>query len=460
MKKWIALLLAALLLLGLIGCAAKEEAPKTEAPKEEVKEESKDEVKEEVKEEAPAGDDFSGVTVTMMISQANYKDAYQTIMDKIEEDVGIKVDLQVLPDDQYFDAVNVKLTTGEVPDIFMNTVPAGYNEINAAETCIVLNDEPWVDRLVNPDSVKDKEGNIYAWPLEACGSLMGMCYNKEILKQAGYENPDPQTWDEFIEILDAIKEKVPDVTPLYMTDGESWTTQIMISASTSARLGARGSEVYEQVAANKLKMADVPEFKATLEDFKALIDAGYVNVDHLSATYDMGNDAVATGKAAMYNIPNFGAVEMANIAGSGDNIGMFVPPYGDTKSLSTSNALTGFLIPKDAENLEAAKKVLDLMSQPEYLNIYYAENPNNASFKDADGGPKLDCEIELIDTYVSVGNTVNEMPSALAEFTAVHGDWYNIYVELAGGVKTVDEVMDAVDAKNADYMKSIGQEGW
>ena len=47
-----------------------------------------------------------------MISQANYQDEYQQIMDKIKEDTGIKVDLQVLPDDQYFDAVNVKLSTG------------------------------------------------------------------------------------------------------------------------------------------------------------------------------------------------------------------------------------------------------------------------------------------------------------------------------------------------------------
>lgn len=452
-RKMIALLMSVLLLVGMIGCGASTEEPS------EIKE-TEQSAPEISAEETPAEEnDFSGTTVTMMISQANYKDAYQEIVDKIEVDTGIKVDLQVLPDDQYFDAIKVKLSTGEVPDIMMNTIPIRYTEVNAVENCIVLNDQPWVARMINASTVMDAEGNIYGMPIEAAGSVMGVAYNKEILKQAGYEDPNPQTWDEFVAILDAIKDNCPDVTPLYMSNADTWTTQIFMDTGLSVALGDKGAEIYAKISNNEMKLADVPEFKKLLEDFKFLCDNGYVNVDHLSATYDMGNDAVATGKAAIYNIPDFGAQVMASL-GDPDNIGIFIIPYGDNVGIATGNALTGFMIPKEAKNLDAALKVLDLISQPEYLDIYFAANPGNPAFEGVNGGDILPCITEAVQKYVASGRTYVEMNGQLDTFSPVQTEWWNYYVELVAGAKTADEVVAAIDAKNADYMRSLGQEGW
>ena len=52
------------------------------------------------------------------------------------------------------------------------------------------------------------------------------------------------------------------------------------------------------------------------------------------------------------------------------------------------------------------------------------------------------------------------MNGQLAAFSPVQTEWWNYYVELTMGAKTVDEVIAAVDTKNADYMRSLGQEGW
>lgn len=450
LKKTVALLLSILLLIGLIGCSAGTQ---------ELKQTEQSEQTAKPAQEAPAEDALAGTIVTMMISQANYQDEYQQIMDKIKEDTGIKVDLQVLPDDQYFDAVNVKLSTGEVPDIMMNTIPQRYAAVNAAENCVVLNDQPWVSRMVNAGTVKDEEGNIYGMPLASSGSAMGVAYNKEILRQAGYENPNPQTWDEFVDILEAVKQKCPGVTPIFMSDADTWTTQVFIDTGLSVALGEKGTEVYKKVVNNEIKMADIPEYKQILEDFKSLYDNGYVNADHLSATYDMGNEAVATGKAAIYNIPDFGVIVMATLTDP-DNIGIFTIPYGDRIGMASSIGLTGFMIPKEAKNMEAALKVLDLMSQPDYLNIYYAAHPGNPAFEDVDCGDVLPCIKETIQKYVGGDLTYVEMNGQLAAFSPVHTEWWNYYVELTMGAKTVDEVIAAVDTKNADYMRSLGQEGW
>lgn len=448
-KRFAALIMCVLMLIGMIGCGAGE----TKAP------ETNGNATEPAEEVASGDADFSGTTVTMMLSQANYDDSYQVIMDAIEADTGIKVDLQLLPDDQYFDAVNVKLSTGEVPDIMMNTIPSHYVSVNAEENFLVLNDQPWVTRMVNASTVMDDAGNIYGMPLNSIGSTMGVAYNKAILKQAGYEEPDPQTWDEFVDILEAVKENCPDVTPVFMSNADSWTTQVFVTTGLSVALGDRGPEIYEKVNTNEIKLADVPEFKTVLEEFRSLYDNGYVNVDNLSATYDMGNEAVATGTAAIYIIPDYGAQVMASL-GNPDNIGIFAIPYGDNVGMATSNALTGYMVPKEAKNKEAALKVLDLMSQPKYLDIYFETSPGNPAFQDVNGGEVLSCITQAVERYVAAGLTYVEMNGRMADFSSVQSEWWNYYIELAAGTKTVDEVIAAVDAKNADYMKALGKEGW
>lgn len=71
LKKIVALLLSILLLIGLIGCSAgAQELKQTEQSEQTAKPAQK----------APAEDAFAGTIVTMMISQANYQDEYQQIM--------------------------------------------------------------------------------------------------------------------------------------------------------------------------------------------------------------------------------------------------------------------------------------------------------------------------------------------------------------------------------------------
>ena len=77
-----------------------------------------------------------------------------------------------------------------------------------------------------------------------------------------------------------------------------------------------------------------------------------------------------------------------------------------------------------------------------------------------DCGDVLPCIKETIQKYVGGDLTYVEMNGQLAAFSPVQTEWWNYYVELTMGAKTVDEVIAAVDTKNADYMRSLGQEGW
>lgn len=125
----------------------------------------------EASTEAVAEADYSileGKTISFMTSQSKFFDAYQTMADAIEADYGCTVDFQVVPDDQYTSMTNLKLSTGEVPDVFEQNYPTQNATINVYEYCEPLDDQPWVSRLVNPDMLKDKkDGKMYALPKES-----------------------------------------------------------------------------------------------------------------------------------------------------------------------------------------------------------------------------------------------------------------------------------------------------
>lgn len=89
-----------------------------------------------------------------------------------------------------------------------------------------------------------------------------------------------------------------------------------------------------------------------------------------------------------------------------DDIGSFVVPFGDRDIMAVGSFVTGWLIPKNAKNIDGAKQVLDLLSQPAYMNIYYSEHPGSSGFKDVNGGEAATAVKELEQEYIQ-GNKYN-----------------------------------------------------
>lgn len=111
----------------------------------------------------------------------------------------------------------------------------------------------------------------------------------------------------------------------------------------------------------------------------------------MSATYDVSQDAVGSGKAAM--MMN-GEWVVSGIQGLYPDveIGAFAIPL-DTGYIGSGAFVQGMYIPKASKNAEIAKEVLNLWSQPEFfLNIYFEENPSFPAFNDVDPGevPEID----------------------------------------------------------------------
>ena len=394
--------------------------------------------------------------IKFMTSAAKFHEVYRDIFAQMERDENIRVDIQVIPDDQYQNLLQIKLTSKEVPDLFMHNAPEHYMSLMVDSTCVDLSGESWVSDMVNPDIVTDGNGKVWAMPQES-GSFFGaMYYNADLLRDLGIVDPQPKTFEEFKDLLVEIQEKSPDTIPLFMNHRDNWTTQVYMTCGYSIALGDRGPDTYNRIMANELSFSEVPEFKMVLDDFYSLISEGYVNEDHLSAGYDEGLAAVASGKAAMiYN----GEWAVSSLEAEGAEIGCFPVPWGENNSLSTGAYVQGFFVPRDG-NTEGALAFLEKYSSPKYMNQFFASVPGFPGIKGIDGGSVNPSLNAMVERYMSDGNTVYQMNDYMAPLSVLWGELWGSYVEHAAGAMTSEEVLEYWDSTVSAHMKSSGQPGW
>jgi raffinose/stachyose/melibiose transport system substrate-binding protein len=393
--------------------------------------------------------------ITFMTSQAKFKEAYRTMAAAILADHKIAIDFQVVPDDQYFNLLKVKIASGEVPDVFQTNMPETL--LDTANTTVDLSDQPWVSRLVNPGLLKYPDGKIHGLPQESSSFFGAVYYNKKVFQDLGLS--EPKTYKEFLATLDTIKTKGKGIVPLYASDKDNWTTQIFMTLGYSVALGPNYKETYNKLLTNKLKWTDVPEMKKILTDFSDLYKKGYVNRDHVTATYEMAKEAVATGKAAMMLNGEWAAADILS-KWPDTQLGAFVIPFADHQLMGTGAYVQGLMVPKAGKNVAKAKEFVKIWSEAKYQNLFFQENPGFPGLNDVDGGKVIPAVKALVDRYVATGNYVYQINDPMSVAGPIWNDLWNYYVEVSLGSKTPDQVLAAWQKKYTAYMKSKAQPGF
>ena len=408
------------------------------------------------------GADYSileGKTISFMTSQAKFFDAYQTMADAIEADYGCKVEFQVVPDDQYTSMTNLKLSTGEVPDVFEQNYPSQNSTLNVYEYCEDLSDEAWVSRLVNPEMLKDsKDGKMYALPKESSSGYQVVYYNKALLEECGITDPEPQTYDEFLDILKTVKEN-SDAAPFLQTNKDNWETQIFMTGGIPIALGDNAKDTYDKLLNNEITWSDIPEATEVLQKYIDLYTEGYVNEDNLSVGYDDAAQIMADGKAAMYLTVDQWATDFSKNHPEVE-LGSFVIPFGEKPVLPTGNYVQGLFVPNAGSQVDVAKTFLEVWSLPKYQDMYYAENPGYPAFSDVNGGEATPCVQSIVDKYITTGDYVYELNGQLADANGCFNDLWNFYVEAAAGEKTAEAVWEDFQSIYEDYMEQQGYEAF
>ncbi|WP_373229204.1 ABC transporter substrate-binding protein [Cohnella sp.] len=398
--------------------------------------------------------------ITLMMAQGKFSDAYKELQDKLKAEENITLVLQTLPVDQYDNVVKLKIAAREVPDIIVKNVPDRYEELDASKNMVDLSGERWVNRLTNPDLLRAPDGKIYAWPIESSTFYAAAYYNKKVFADLGLIKPT--TYAGFLNLLEAIKTSGNGVIPIFMSNKDKWTTQIFITAGLPVLLGDKAKETWDKLLDNRLKWTEVPEFNTILNLYVDLYKKGYVNEDHASTTFEDAKAALAAGMAAMvYNGEWTAADLVATYGMKSDDIGAFIIPFGDRDLMAMGGFVTGWLIPKDAKNIAGAKRVLELLSQPEYMNLYFAKYPGFPGFKDVNGGEVASEVMELAEKYINGNKHTCEMnaPMSFANPLFIDNLW-GPYVDISTGEKTPEQVIEAWQVIYEKYMKDKHRPGF
>ena len=440
----------------LAGCGGQGKDTAAEVPQtESVKAEASKEQQETPAKEAGSKEK---VVVTALIQQSRNFEGLQKMIQKLEEEENIKIDAQIVPDDESLNMIKMKLNSGECPDIIDYNVPAVYDIIDPASNFADMTGEAWTDRLVIPGNVTAKDGKIYGFPFLSVPGLHGFIYNKDVFDKAGVEVP--ATWDELLAACEKIKES--GTTPIFMPK-DTWVPQILMTDNFAKILGADGCKDFaDKILKNETKWSDVPEFAEVLDKYLELYQKGYVNSNFASATYDDAIAAVADGTAAMHFNGDFFATSVLE-ANPEAQIGMFPISMKEGADVITENmSSAGFVAYKNSENLDVVKKIFDLWSTPEYANLYFADRPAFPAFQGVDGGKVPDYLAEINENYIKEGKAIPEFNYYVMTLNPLFESSLYVYYVDAPAKGTMDgkAVMEKFQKYYDQYMKDQGAEGF
>ena len=318
--------------------------------------------------------------------------------------------------------IKVKFASGEVPDV-MTTYEQEFVDQGKYMDLSDMNE--WWDRLIPSmrESCTDlKTGKQY----RVCTNMTmaGFFYNKEIFNELGLT--PATTWDEFVQNLTVIREKMPDVDPWFIFGKEAWHLGHLIEfiphgylKQSLGALECKTAMLNNDSAKLNFGAADgcMAVFAQNLLELQA---KGLINEDVLTATSDNCVEAFVTGKAAMFSngMWALSGILEAN-PDMADKIGFApYPAYmPDSQPVVLCAEDSGYSISATTKNDDAAKAFLSYLFSAENQKKYAEALGSPSAFTDVDAewAPKAFAEEvnAALSSAVNIGFT-NEKPAGFS----------------------------------------------
>lgn len=446
MKKTLALLLTALMLLPLAACAqpapAAEAAPAAPAT-------------EAAATEAPVQKD---ITLTFMASQDWVQDAELALAQKFTEQTGIKVDYQIVPSDQYPNLLQTKLNSGECTDIFCSQ--AGRFDIvttlNVAKNAADLTAEPWVATMEATAAAEvTADGKVYGQPMQDTSAVWAIAYNKNIFTNLGLSIP--KNWAEFTAVCDAIL--ASGVTPIYEPVSDGWH-HVLWFAEMGAAYEKAEPGLVDALNGNTKTFAESAIMKTAIDQIKEMADKGYWGENYMADVYSDQPAKMASGEYAM-TVANQGLPQQVadlNAGLTADDIGFFVIPLADNQMLNVNPVGPTRFIYSGSANVEAAKQYLAFLAQPENLQYMVDNVAKFQSLPYSGLTPKYAGTVkDFYDMYSEKGTVLQ------TAVKYVNPQWMEIGKEIVSVIQGMQDdmtMLSNIDKNRADQATAAQDAAW
>ncbi|HWJ77785.1 MAG TPA: extracellular solute-binding protein [Niallia sp.] len=237
-------------------------------------------------------------------SKAQYTIVNDIIKQYEKDHPDIKIQTEILGNEQYKDKVKVLSASNELPDVGV-TWAAGYMQpFVEGDMFAPLDDvieSNFKDAFVSGTTEAFAiDGKTYGLPLEL--NITPVYYNKEIF--AKYNLETPETYDDFLKVVKTLSDK--GVTPITLGNKDRWTGS-MWYMYLADRIG--GPEVLTN-AINRQGSFEDPALVKAAEEVKKLVDMGAFVKGFNGLSNDEAKGYFMNEQAAMYlmatwELPNY-----------------------------------------------------------------------------------------------------------------------------------------------------------
>lgn len=380
----------------------------------------------------------------------NYSDtkaATDAFIKEAKEKLGITIQLENYPTDQYESAIKAKIASGDAPDLIMaHSATASYGaqlvkqgEFADISDLSVLGE--YIDAAISANTV---EGKTYA--VTTSTNVLGVMYNKKIFADLGIQVP--QNRNEFEAVVQKIKEA--NLIPIAGGFKDSWTTQIIPFIAIAQKLQTKDHDIVKKLSDGTASYTQ-PEIIDAFQLQVDWADAGYFQDNALGTDINVASSMVGTGKAAML-INGTWQLKAIQDSNTSAEIGFFpLPLNGEGESLTIPTTLSGGLfINAKGKNIEAAKKVLE----------YFLGAENQTRFIQDIKGITTNKGVKVSDPFLTeVNEALNKAGYVTDHFhgqyqapaiaTLLEKGWQNM---LAGGT-TADKLAEDADKQVQKALK-------
>lgn len=336
----------------------------------------------------------------------HWKGEEQAIWDEViasfqDANPNIVVDMEILPEDQFYTTLQARVMAGKGLDVFMINPGSRFNSYLKADPFMDLTGQPFLaDLSENFLTSGQADGKQYIVPLSK--SFVPLFYNKAIFEELNLTVP--QTWEEFMAACEAIKQAGYEVVSTGMA--ESYT-----STWPFASLVVEFSEnldLYRDLASGKIKFTDELFYKI-LTPMKEMADKGYILEGASGTKFDTSMTLFVSGKAAMLNTGTWsvGAIQAANP--DLDFSVMLVPAPGGNLVAGVAPA-QAVSISKNSEHPEECLKFMEYIFSKEVMELYGNKTGQEVPNKNAV------LENETLMEIAAIGNSGDIYPHYFSEW--------------------------------------------
>ncbi|MGO8860877.1 MAG: ABC transporter substrate-binding protein [Acidimicrobiales bacterium] len=401
-------------------------------------------------------------TLTVFLDQGWVQPAEEQLAKQFQQQTGITVKYDPIPDSTYQTLLTTKLNSGQMPgDIYMGQpTQAGLQLTYEVEQHAVdLSNQPWVSRedaLIRAQS--SIGGKLYGQTIwDTVGGDWVMDYNKNDFATAGITGV-PTTYAELV--ADCAKLKAAGINPIYEPLSDGWH-QTLWFFEAGPQMQKLDPGLAQRLNRNQQDFAGTPVALGAMTQIEELYKDGYFGPTPETDTVANAPAALASGKYAMFvwSVAYPSVINAAYPKVPVSQFGFFPMPILDNQLIPANPQAPTKFVYKGGPHVAGAEEYLDFLAETQNLNYMIKHTSTflsldftgvKSNFSPAQAAFFKQYKLSSIATYqVSVNYTTPQWGNVATDITAMFT-----------GQETPLQVLQNIDMRRAQEAQEAHDPLW